>query len=242
MNQYQIFRAEERGLSDFGWLNSRHSFSFGAFYNPQLMGFGALRVLNDDIVAPEAGFNTHPHDNMEIISIPLEGSLEHRDSMGNHGFIHTGEIQAMSAGTGIFHSEYNQSKSSIVRFLQIWIVPNKRNISPRYAQMKINPERHQNKFGVIISPVPSEETIWIHQNASLSLGNFETGKNVPIPEAKNGIGNFLFVLKGKINLFGSTLNSRDAIGITESPVTEVSIEEQSQLLLLQVPLNPYSKN
>ncbi len=239
---HQIFRSEDRGFSDLGWLKSRHSFSFGSFFNPQLMGFGALRVLNDDIVAPGAGFNTHPHDNMEIISIPLEGSLEHRDSMGNHGLIPSGEIQAMSAGTGIFHSEYNQSGSSLVKFLQIWIVPNKRNVSPRYAQMKINPERHKNQFGVIISPVPSEETIWIHQNATLSLGNFEADKNVSIPEAKNGIGNFLFVLKGKINLFGSTLHDRDAIGITDSPITEVSLMEQSQLLLLQVPLNPYSKN
>jgi len=239
---HQIFRSEDRGFSDLGWLKSRHSFSFGSFFNPQLMGFGALRVLNDDIVGPGAGFNTHPHDNMEIISIPLEGSLEHRDSMGNHGFIHTGEIQAMSAGTGIFHSEYNQSGSSLVKFLQIWIVPNKRNVSPRYAQMKIKPERHQNQFGAIISPVPGEETIWIHQNASLFLGNFEAEKVAQIPEAKNGIGNFLFVLKGKINLFGSTLHDRDAIGITDSPITEVSLMEQSQLLLLQVPLNPYSKN
>jgi len=239
---HQIFRSEDRGFSDLGWLKSRHSFSFGSFFNPQLMGFGALRVLNDDIVGPGAGFNTHPHDNMEIISIPLEGSLEHRDSMGNHGFIPSGEIQAMSAGTGIFHSEYNQSGSSLVKFLQIWIVPNKRNVSPRYAQMKIKPERHQNQFGAIISPVPGEETIWIHQNASLFLGNFEAEKVAQIPEAKNGIGNFLFVLKGKINLFGSTLHDRDAIGITDSPITEVSLMEQSQLLLLQVPLNPYSKN
>ncbi len=160
-----IHRAETRGHANHGWLDTHHTFSFANYYNPERMHFGVLRVLNDDRVAAGMGFGTHPHDNMEIISIPLEGDLEHKDSMGNVSVIKNGDIQVMSAGTGITHSEYNRNKNSEVRFLQIWVFPNKKNVTPRYDQITLKDSDRYNKFQQILSPYPEDEGVWIHQNA-----------------------------------------------------------------------------
>ena len=236
MEQMEFFPAYERGQTSLSWLSSRHSFSFGSWYRPDRMGFGLLRVLNDDAVAPGAGFDSHPHDNMEIISIPLEGSLQHRDSMGNHGIVSAGEIQLMSAGTGIFHSEYNPDRNSPVRFLQIWILPYRRNLPPRYAQMTIDQQGMKGKFLQVISPEKREDCLQIQQQASLFLGNFEPGKvSVPHRNAE-GTGSFLFLIKGKIRLFGHELADRDAIGFLENTSTEMEVCEASQVLLMHLPL------
>src|SRR3954469_2714268 len=170
--------ASERGHVNFGWLDSHHSFSFGHWYTPEKVHFGALRVLNDDEVSAGQGFGTHPHDNMEIISIPLEGDLEHKDSMGTTAVIKNGDVQVMSAGSGITHSEYNKNKDKAVKFLQIWIFPNKKNVKPRYDQLTLKEEDRKNKLQQIISPDPDDAGVWIHQNAWFHLGKFDAGKTV----------------------------------------------------------------
>ena len=169
-----IHKANQRGHADFGWLDSYHSFSFGNYYDPEKIHFGALRVLNDDVVIGGRGFGFHPHDNMEIISIPLEGDLEHKDSLGSQAVIRSGDVQVMSAGTGIVHSEYNQSKTEPVKFLQIWIVPSRQNVKPRYDQITLG-ILEPNKFHLIVSPDPSDEGVWIHQQAWLHIGSFDRG-------------------------------------------------------------------
>ncbi|MBT6568949.1 MAG: pirin family protein, partial [Flavobacteriales bacterium] len=161
----QLYKSETRGQADHGWLQSHHSFSFGSYYDPERMNFGALRVLNDDTVAPGMGFSTHPHRDMEIISIPLEGDLEHQDSMGNKSVIQSGDVQVLSAGTGISHSEYNKNKDIPVKFLQIWVVPNQKGVAPRYDQITLNVTERKNKLQQILSPFPEDEGVWIHQNA-----------------------------------------------------------------------------
>jgi quercetin 2,3-dioxygenase len=163
--------SSSRGHANHGWLKSHHSFSFANYYNPEKIHFGALRVLNDDYVAPGMGFGEHPHQNMEIISIPLEGDLEHKDSMGNVTVIKHGDIQVMSAGTGVYHSEYNKSKSNSVKFLQIWVIPNKENVKPRYDQITLNLKDRENKLQQILSPDANDEGVWIHQDAWFHLGN-----------------------------------------------------------------------
>ena len=165
--------ANTRGHANHGWLDSHHSFSFANYYNPERMNFGVLRVLNDDRVDPGQGFGMHPHDNMEIISIPLEGDLEHKDSMGNTAMIKQGDIQVMSAGTGIRHSEYNKNKDKQVKFLQIWVFPNKKNVTPRYDQINLPGMEVKNEFHQILSPRPDDAGVWIHQNAWFSMGNFD---------------------------------------------------------------------
>ena len=170
-----LHKAKTRGHANHGWLNSYHSFSFSSYYNPDRMHFGALRVLNDDTVDAGMGFGTHPHDNMEIISIPLEGDLEHKDSMNNVAVIKNGDIQAMSAGTGIYHSEYNKDRAHRVKFLQIWVYPDKKNVEPRYDQITLNLEDRHNKLQQILSPNADDEGVWIHQNAWFHLGKFDKG-------------------------------------------------------------------
>lgn len=170
-----LHKADTRGDANYGWLHSKHTFSFANYHNPERMHFGVLRVLNDDTVSGGMGFGTHPHENMEIISIPLEGDLEHKDSMGNTTVIRNGDIQVMSAGTGIYHSEYNKNKEQQVKFLQIWVLPNQRNVEPRYDQITLNPEDRKNKLQQILSPNPDDEGVWIYQNAWFHLGNFDKG-------------------------------------------------------------------
>ena len=183
-----LHTSESRGLADHGWLVSRHTFSFANYHNPERMHFGVLRVLNDDYVAEGKGFGTHPHDNMEIISIPLSGDLEHRDSMGNIAVIKNGDVQVMSAGTGITHSEFNKNHDKAVKFLQIWVFPNKRNVTPRYDQLTLKKEERRNKLQQIVSPSPNDAGVWIHQNAWFYLSNLTLGKSLShrVHTAKNG--------------------------------------------------------
>ncbi|HEY2581385.1 MAG TPA: pirin family protein, partial [Mucilaginibacter sp.] len=193
MENTVLHKAATRGHANHGWLNSYHSFSFANYYNPERMNFGALRVLNDDTVDAGKGFGTHPHDNMEIISIPLEGDLEHKDSMNNVAVIKNGDIQAMSAGTGIYHSEYNKDRAHRVKFLQIWVYPNKRNVEPRYDQITLNLEDRHNKLQQILSPNANDEGVWIHQNAWFHLGKFDKGISTDYMIKAKGNGVYVFV-------------------------------------------------
>lgn len=237
MNNLVLHKSNTRGEANHGWLKSKHTFSFANYYNPERMHFGVLRVLNDDFVEAGMGFGTHPHDNMEIISIPLEGDLEHKDSMGNVAVIKNGDIQVMSAGTGITHSEYNKSKNKPVKFLQIWVFPNKKNVTPRYDQLTLNLLDRKNKLQQILSPNPNDEGVWIHQNAWFHLGNFDQDQEITynLKDPKNGV--YAFILNGNFTIQGQALESRDGLGIWNQ--TELRISTQSpnaEILLMEVPL------
>ena len=237
MIQKVLHKSETRGHADHGWLNSYHSFSFGGFYKPERMNFGALRVLNDDTVAEARGFGTHPHDNMEIISIPLEGDLEHKDSMGNVTIIKEGDIQVMSAGTGIYHSEYNKNPDKPVKFLQIWIFPNQKNVEPRYGQISLNASDRENKFQQILSPLENDEGVWIYQNAWFHIGKFDQGFEGSYKLKQPGNGVYAFVLSGSFHIEGTDLASRDGLGIWDSDVINLkSLESKSEVLLIEVPM------
>ena len=232
-----IHRAETRGYANHGWLDTHHTFSFANYYNPERMHFGVLRVLNDDRVAAGMGFGTHPHDNMEIISIPLEGDLEHKDSMGNVSVIKNGDIQVMSAGTGITHSEYNRNRNSEVRFLQIWVFPNKKNVTPRYDQITLKDLDRHNKFQQILSPYPEDEGVWIHQNAWFNLADLEKGKSIEynMKDPRNGL--YTFLLNGKIKVDDNELNKRDGLGLwSVEGVLKYEGLENSQILTMEVPM------
>ena len=230
--------ADQRGAANHGWLNSHHSFSFANYYNPQKMNFGLLRVLNDDTVAPGMGFGKHPHDNMEIISIPLSGDLEHEDSMGNKAIIKEGEIQAMSAGTGIFHSEYNASKKDEVKFLQIWIFPREKDVTPRYDQILLPDLSKANTLHQVLSPNPDDAGIWVHQDTWFNMVTFDQGKSqtYDVQKAQNGV--YAFVIDGAFEIEGQKLGKRDAIGLWETDKIDFkSLEAGSRLLLIDVPMN-----
>ena len=229
-------KADTRGFADHGWLKSHHTFSFANYYNPERMSFGVLRVLNDDQVASGMGFGTHPHRDMEIISIPLEGDLEHKDSMGTTAVIRNGEIQVMSAGTGVQHSEYNKNKDGLVKFLQIWVIPNKMNVTPRYDQISIKENEKINDFQQILSPNPYDEGVWIHQNAWFNLAKFEKGnaKGYKIHQPGNGV--YVFVLKGSAKIDEQTLGTRDGFGIWETESFTLEALEDSEVLLMEVPM------
>lgn len=228
-------KASDRGHADFGWLNSHHSFSFGHYYNPEKMGFGLLRVLNDDIVRGGTGFGKHPHDNMEIISIPLEGDLQHQDSMGNVATIRKGDIQVMSAGTGVQHSEHNKNHDEAVQFLQIWIYPNKLNVQPRYDQQAI--AQGQNELKQILSPNPNDEGVWVHQDAWMHWGNFDNGVAAEYAVKKAGNGVYAFVLDGSFAIEGNILQRRDALGIWNTDkFTLNALENGARILLIEVPM------
>jgi len=230
--------AHSRGAANHGWLKSFHSFSFANYYNPQKMHFGVLRVLNDDEVAPSMGFGTHPHDNMEIISIPLSGELKHKDSMGNEAIIKTGEIQVMSAGTGIQHSEFNASTSDPVKFLQIWLFPNTKNVTPRYDQIQLPDLATQNQLHQVLSPNAEDAGVWIHQNAWFHMGTFDAGtaQSYTLKDARNGL--YLFMIEGSIEIEGETLGARDAIGLSDlNEVSFTSTSENTRVLLMEVPMH-----
>ena len=237
MNQV-IHRSDSRGHANHGWLDSHHTFSFANYYNPERMHFGVLRVLNDDRVAQGMGFGTHPHDNMEIISIPLEGDLEHKDSMGNTAVIKKGDIQILSAGTGITHSEYNRNKAAEVKFLQIWVFPNKKNVTPRYDQITLDVADRHNKFQQILSPDPNDAGVWIHQDAWFHMADLDQGKSLEyqIKRAQNGA--YLFLLEGGITVNGQVLNRRDGLGIwnTQEPL-QIEATSNAQLLVMDVPMS-----
>ncbi len=231
-----VHRADTRGHANHGWLNTFHTFSFANYYDPSRMNFGVLRVLNDDEVAPGMGFGTHPHQNMEIISIPLEGDLEHKDSMGNVAVIRSGDIQAMSAGTGVSHSEKNRNSDKAVKFLQIWILPNKANVTPRYDQITLETDALKDRFHQIISPNPDDEGIWIHQDAWFHMGEFQAGSTPTYEVKMKGNGLYVFVLEGSCEAGGESLHRRDGIGIWDTESVTFKMTEASRLLLMEVPM------
>lgn len=237
MDNTILHKAETRGLANHGWLNSHHTFSFANYYNPDRMHFGVLRVLNDDTVQAGMGFGTHPHDNMEIISIPLEGDLEHKDSMGNIATIRKGDIQVMSAGTGIMHSEYNKSNDALVQFLQIWVFPNKKNVTPRYDQITLDLKDRHNQLQQILSPNPDDAGVWIHQDAWFHLGKFDQDFSIEYNIKKTGNGVYAFVLKGDFLLNGTTLNKRDGMGIWDvASISLKAVSQDAEILLMEVPM------
>ena len=231
-------KAETRGKANHGWLRSRHTFSFANYYHPERMHFGALRVLNDDIVAPAMGFGMHAHQNMEIISIPLAGDLEHKDSMGNTTVIKSGDIQVMSAGTGVQHSEYNKNNDKEVRFLQLWIFPNEENVNPRYDQITLDVNDRKNKLQQIVSPNKEDNGVWIHQNAWFSITTLDQDKNVTYnlnnPE-KNGV--YAFVLEGSTTINGQPLERRDGLGVWNTRELEIKADRNAELLLMEIPMD-----
>lgn len=229
--------AASRGNADHGWLKSYHSFSFANYFNEEKMHFGALRVLNDDVVAPGRGFGMHPHENMEIITIPLKGNLEHEDSMGNKGVIKEGDVQVMSAGTGVMHSEYNKSKEEEVAFLQIWLFPRAQNLSPRYDQVNIKELKVKNKFYQIISPNKDEQGAWINQDAWFYMGEFDAGmeEKYNLHNKENGV--YFFILDGDVEIEGKKLSKRDALGIWNINNLNVKTLSNAQILLIEVPMN-----
>ena len=238
MENTVLHKANTRGVASHGWLESRHTFSFANYNNPERMHFGVLRVLNDDKVDPGMGFGTHPHDNMEIISIPLEGDLEHKDSMGNTTVIKNGDIQIMSAGTGVFHSEYNKNKDKLVKFLQIWVYPNKKNVTPRYDQITLDKNERKNKFQQIISPNPDDEGVWIQQDAWFHLGDFDKGITTDYKIKKSGNGVYVFVLKGEVAIEDQKLETRDGFGIWDTnQFTITANTEDTEILLMEVPMS-----
>ena len=228
--------AKTRGNANHGWLNANHSFSFANYHNPERMNFGALRVLNDDTIAAGMGFGTHPHENMEIITIPLEGDLEHKDSMGNIGVINKGEIQVMSAGTGVHHSEYNKNADQAVKVLQLWVFPKKQNVTPRYDQMSVRDLKEPNDFYQVLSPNSEDAGMWVHQDTWFHLGEFDIEKSLDYTIKKPGNGVYVFVIDGSFNVEGESLKIRDAIGIWDAETISFKAQPQSKVLLVEVPM------
>ena len=232
-----IHKAATRGGANHGWLNAKHSFSFANYHNPERMNFGVLRVLNDDSIQAGMGFGTHPHDNMEIITIPLEGDLEHKDSMGNTAVVREGEIQVMSAGTGVMHSEYNNNPDQAVKFLQIWIIPNQQNVTPRYDQISLKEIAKDNEFYQILSPNKEDQGVWIYQDAWFHLGKFSKGSTSEYSLKKEGNGVYAFILEGEVEINGEKLSKRDGLGIWNTSKIDMSVPENAEILLMEVPMN-----
>lgn len=232
-----LHRANTRGKAEHGWLNSHHSFSFAKYYNPERMNFGVLRVLNDDIVSEKKGFGTHPHDNMEIVSIPLSGNLEHKDSMGNVAVIKQGDVQVMSAGTGVYHSEYNESQNEPVQFLQIWMFPNKKNVTPRYDQITLDSAKMKDNLYQILSPNANDDGVWAHQDAWWYIGHlnegFETTYN--IKNSSNGV--YVFVLEGDVMINDQLLAKRDGYGLWDTKSFHLKTKSEAKVLVMDVPMD-----
>lgn len=232
-----VYKSNTRGHANHGWLESYHSFSFASYHNPERMNFGVLRVLNDDRVNQGMGFGTHPHENMEIISIPLEGDLEHKDSMGNTTVIKEGDLQVMSAGTGIYHSEYNKNKDKLTKFLQIWIIPNKQNVTPRYDQITLNLGDRHNKLQQVLSPNPEDAGVWIYQDAWFHMGKFDLGFKINYYLKKPGNGIYVFVLNGDVKINEQELNQRDALGLIDTNnLTIEALSQNAEILIMEVPM------
>lgn len=236
MAKFFYHPADSRGHADQGWLKSNHTFSFAGYMNAERMNFGALRVLNDDNVEAGMGFGRHPHSNMEIISIPLEGELAHNDSMGTGSVIKKGDIQVMSAGTGMEHSEFNNSKTDPVKFLQIWIVPNKQNVEPRYDQQSIDFKAAKNNFLQILSPDPDDAGVWIHQDAWFHFADFDAGYARQYMMKKPDQGLYIFVLNGELDVEGQKLHSRDGLGIAGAHDVKIKADTNAEFLLMEVPV------
>jgi quercetin 2,3-dioxygenase len=231
-----LFPANERGGANFGWLNAKHSFSFGQWYNPEKTNFGALRVLNDDIVAGGGGFPTHPHDNMEIITIPFKGALQHKDSTGGEGIIAKNDVQIMSAGTGVRHSEFNASNTEEVNLFQIWIFPKVKNITPRYDQKTFSEANRINQWQVVVSATKSDHTLWINQDAEIALTNLEAAKTIKYNIIHANAGVYIMVIEGSIQVGETVLNKRDALGVYDVENVEIAALENSEIILIEVPM------
>lgn len=231
-----IHKSDSRGYFNHGWLKTHHTFSFAGYYDPKRTHFGLLRVLNDDTVDPGEGFGTHPHDNMEIVTVPLEGALEHKDSTGHKEVLRVEEVQIMSAGSGLTHSEYNHSKSEPVTLLQIWVFPKERDIKPRYDQRVFSPEDRNNKIFTLVSPVKNGKSLWINQDAYFSRAKLDEGKTLAYKINKKGNGLYMFLIDGKINTADQTLETRDGIGIEDVNEISVKAEANSEILFIEVPM------
>jgi redox-sensitive bicupin YhaK (pirin superfamily) len=236
MAQSVIHKAGTRGEANHGWLKSAHTFSFASYYNPERIQFGALRVLNDDQVDGGMGFGDHPHDNMEIISIALEGTLQHEDSMGNVTVIEPGEIQVMSAGTGIYHKEFNKEANKPVKFLQIWVFPNKRNVQPRYDQKRFDLESNKNELVQILSPNEADAGVWVYQNAWFHLGKFDQDTELNHTLHLPGNGMYVFVLNGDVVIDDQELATRDGLGIWDTDSINITAKAGAELLLMEIPM------
>ncbi len=238
MKKTVIHKADTRGYAKYEWLEARYSFSFGEYYNPERVHFGTLRVLNDDIIDEERGFGTHLHENMEIITIPLEGELEHKDSTGNSEVIKPGEVQVMSAGTGIYHSEFNNRADSKVKLLQIWVFPNQKNVKPRYGNVKLNLEDRYNKLQQVVSPYNYDAGAWIYQNAWFYLGRFSNNFQTSYTLNDNTNGVYVFVIYGSVSVNGELLEQRDGMGITDIEELEIASQtDNAELLIMEIPMN-----
>ncbi len=237
MKNTVFHKADTRGHADHGWLNAHHSFSFASWYNPDRVQFGMLRVLNDDTVAAGMGFGTHPHDNMEIITIPLEGDLAHKDSMGNTEVIKTGDVQVMSAGTGIQHSEFNPNADQRTKLFQIWVFPKYRNVTPRYQQITLNASEQKNNFAQILSPNAEDAGVWIYQDAWFYLAYFDTDFSKTYSINKEGNGMYVFVISGTITVDGQEIETRDGLGIWNFTNLNISAKTNSKFLLMEIPMN-----
>ena len=232
--EFNIDKANSRGAANHGWLDARHTYSFADYHNSERMGFGKLRVLNDDVIEPSMGFDTHPHKNMEIVSVPISGALRHKDSMGNQSVITAGEVQIMSAGTGVNHSEYNDSDSEKVNLLQIWVYPKEVDIEPRYEQKEFLPEGRLNKFQVTVSPDKEAGSVWINQDAYFSLADIEKDKSVDYPLYDSSHGVYLFIISGKVSVADNILESRDGAEVSNTDSLKIIAKETSQVLCIEV--------
>ena len=230
-----LHTSDSRGLANHGWLESRHTFSFANYYNQDRVHFGALRVLNDDIVQGGMGFGTHPHENMEIISIPLSGDLEHKDSTGRHKIIKQDDVQIMSAGSGIMHSEYNANKEKLVNFLQIWVFPKEKNIKPRYDQKSYSSADRVNKFQTVVAP-DDESAVWINQDAWFSLGTLKAGFEGKYDLHKEGSGIYAFIIEGEAEVAGQKLSKRDGLTIEDADALEIKAGKDTEILLMEIPM------
>ena len=232
-----IHKADTRGFFDYGWLKTSHTFSFSSYYDPERVNFGMLRVLNDDFVAAGEGFGTHPHNDMEIVTIPLDGALAHKDSTGSEGVIYPDEVQIMSAGTGIRHSEFNYLQDGTSNFLQLWIFPDKKGHQPRYNQNYFDPAGRKNKFQFIVTPEKKDGNLWLNQDAFLSRIDLDKSNSVTYKIHTKGNGVYLFLIDGEIVVAGETLSKRDGIGIYETDKFSITAIKDSQILLIEIPMN-----
>ena len=232
-----VHKANTRGYFDFGWLKTNHTFSFSNYYDPERVNFGMLRVLNDDFVAAGQGFGTHPHNDMEIVTIPLDGALAHKDSTGSEGVIYPDEVQIMSAGTGIRHSEYNHLQNGESSFLQLWIFPDKKGHKPRYNQKSFNPEERRNKLQFIVTPEKKDGNLWLNQDTYLSRVDLDNGNSINYKTHTQENGAYLFLIDGEIKVVEETLSKRDGIGIWDTDEFTISAANDSQILIIEVPMN-----
>ncbi|WP_339917882.1 pirin family protein [Yeosuana marina] len=233
-----IHKSDSRGFANHGWLKSHHTFSFAGYQNPERMNFGALRVLNDDLVQPKMGFGTHPHQNMEIISIPLKGALSHQDSMGNKRAIEVGEVQVMSAGTGLTHSEFNDSKTDETNFLQLWIIPEEMGVTPNYEQRLFDASEQKNKLQTVVAPKDKleDDALPISQQAYIYRTDLDEDKFITLKAKNSNNGFYIFVVEGAVEVADTILNSRDAIGVSEVDTLNLKAKSNSNLIIIEVPM------